>query len=71
MSRRPPSLDNVWTERDLCEKFDLPIGTKGHSRAVSSWIKGGLKYVEKADRRFFFEEDVIDYLWSRHPDASG
>jgi hypothetical protein len=25
-----------------------------------------LKFVEKSDRRYFFEQDVINYLWKRH-----
>jgi hypothetical protein len=24
-----------------------------------------LKYVEKSERRYFFEQDVINYLWNR------
>ncbi len=32
---------------------------------VSNWIRGGLQYVEKSDQRYFFEQDVIDYLWNR------
>jgi hypothetical protein len=26
--------------------------------------QGWVPYAEKADKRFFFEQDVIDYLWS-------
>jgi hypothetical protein len=32
---------------------------------LSHWIKGGLRCVEKSERRYFFEQDVIDYLWKR------
>lgn len=66
MSEKPNSLDQVWSERDLCEKLNLPVvQTTGRSRQLSNWIKGGLSYSEKAGSRFFFEEDVFDYLWNR------
>ena len=66
MSHKPERLDQIWSEKDLCARLDLPIGKHGHSRQLGNWIKGGLKYCEKAGRRYFFEEDVIDYIWSRY-----
>jgi hypothetical protein len=33
---------------------------------LSNWIRGGLKYVEKSERRYFFEQDLINYLWVRY-----
>ena len=65
MTEKPKSLKEIWPERDLCETLDLPITEKGRSRQLSNWIRGGLKYVEKSDRRYFFEQDVIEYLWNR------
>jgi len=41
-----------------------PPRKSGHSRQLSSWVRGGLKYAEKSGRRYFMEQDVIDYLWS-------
>lgn len=66
MSHRPETLDHIWREEELCEKLGLPVGKGGHSRQLGNWIRGGLRYVEKSGRRYFFEQDVIDYLWSRH-----
>jgi hypothetical protein len=34
------------------------------------WIRGGLKYVEKSGKRYFLEQDVIDYLWGRYESRS-
>ena len=65
MSQKPDTLDHVWAEKDLCAKLNLPIKANGRSVQLSYWIRGGLKHAEKAGRRYFFEEDVIDYLWSR------
>jgi hypothetical protein len=65
MSEKPKSLNEIWSEKDLCERFALPVTNSGRSRQLSHWIKGGLKYVEKSDRRYFFEQDVINYLWKR------
>ena len=65
MSEKPKRLDEIWAERDLCERFGLPVTNSGRSRQLSNWIRGGLKYIEKSERRYFFEQDVIDYLWNR------
>ena len=65
MSQKPERLDQIWSEKHLCAQLDLPITKSGHSRQLSGWILGGLKYSEKSERRYFFEQDVVDYLWSR------
>ena len=65
MSEKPKSLNEIWAERDLAERLDLPVTNLGRSRKLSNWIRGGLKFVEKSERRYFFEQDVIDYLWNR------
>lgn len=59
------SMDKIWTEKELAEKLDLPITKSGRSVQLGNWIKGGLKYAEKSRRRYFFSEDVFDYLLSR------
>lgn len=69
MTRKPEKLDQVWSEKDLCARLDLLVTKSGHSRQLSNWIKGGLKYVEKSDKRYFFEQDVIDYLWGRYNES--
>ena len=66
MTQKPDKLDQIWSEKDLCARLDLPVTRSGRSRQLSAWIKGGLKYVEKSERRYFFEQDVIDYLWGRY-----
>jgi hypothetical protein len=58
-------LNEIWSERDLCERLDLTAAENGRSRQLSNWIRGGLQYVEKSGKRYFFEQDVIDYLWNR------
>jgi len=63
---RPKNLNQVWPEKELCAQLDLPVTKSGHSRQLSNWIRGGLNYVEKSERRYFFEQDIIDYLWSRY-----
>ena len=66
MSEKPSRLEEIWSERDICERLDLPVTNSGRSRQLSNWIRGGLKFAEKSDRRYFFEQDVIDYLWKRY-----
>ena len=65
MSGKPNRLDEIWSEKDLCGRLDLPVTKSGRSRQLSNRVRGGLKYVEKSERRYFFEQDVIDYLWNR------
>ena len=66
MTEKPKTLNEIWSERDLCGRLDLPVTKSGRSRQLSNWIRGGLKYVEKSERRYFFEKDVINYLWGRY-----
>jgi hypothetical protein len=65
MSSKPEKLEEVWSEKGLAEFLGLPVRKSGRCIPLSFWVRGGLPYAEKADRRFFFEQDVIDYLWSR------
>ena len=69
MSKKPVRLDQLWSEKDLCARLDLPVTKSGHSRQMSNWVRGGLKFMEKSNRRYFLEQDVIDYLWSRYDKA--
>ena len=66
MSKKPERLDQIWSEKDLCGRLDLPVTKSGHSRQLSNWVRGGLQYAEKSGRRYFIEQDVIDYLWGRY-----
>ena len=71
MSEKPKCIEEIWSEKELCIHFDLPVTNSGRSRQLSHWIRGGLKYVEKSDRRYFFEQDVIDYLWKSYQRVNG
>jgi len=66
MSEKPKTLKEIWSEKDLCGHLDLPVTKSGRSRQLSNWVRGGLKYVTKSGRRYFFEQDVINYLWGRY-----
>jgi len=61
---QPKSLDELWSEKDLCERFGLRMG-KEHCVVISYWIRGGLKYIEISGRRFFWEQDVIAFMLER------
>ncbi|NQT22798.1 MAG: hypothetical protein HQ579_05080 [Candidatus Omnitrophica bacterium] len=69
MSKKPEKLDQIWSEKDLCERLDLPVTKSGRSRQISNWIRGGLRYMEKSERRYFLEQNVIEYLWSHYKEA--
>jgi hypothetical protein len=66
MISKPKSLNEILSEERLCEWLKLPVTNSGRSRQLSHWIKGGLKFVEKSEQRYFFEQDVINYLWKRY-----
>ena len=62
---------------DFCGLFGRKIDKVGTSReryvrlrecieAKPRIVLGGLKYVEKSGRRYFFESHVINYLWGRY-----
>jgi hypothetical protein len=70
MAEKPKKLDQIWSEKDLCQRLDLSVSDKGHSRQIGYWIQGGLKYVEKSGKRYFIEQDVVDYLWGRYKSGS-
>ena len=71
MSMKPEKLHEIWSEKDLCELLDLPVGKSGGSQQLTYWIKGGLPSIEKSGRRYFFEQDVIDYLWQKREESEG
>jgi hypothetical protein len=70
MSVKPENIEKIWPEAELAERLNLPVRLSGRCVPLSHWIRGGLAYAKKADRRFFFEQDVIDYLWSRRKGAT-
>jgi hypothetical protein len=61
--QKPKSLTEVWSERELCKRLDLPVTKSGRSLQLNNWVREGLQYVQKSGRRYFFEQDVIDYFW--------
>jgi hypothetical protein len=63
--QKPKTLNEILNEKDLCQRLDLPVTKCGRSLQLSGWIRGGLEFVEKSGRRFFFEQDVVEYLWKR------
>ena len=60
--KKPGCLNEIWPERYLCKRLDLPVTKSGRSLQLNNWVRGGLGYVQKSGRRYFFEQDVIDYL---------
>ena len=48
----------------VCPSCRRRVTKSGRSLQLNNWVRGGLRYVEKSGRRYFFEQDVIEYLWS-------
>jgi hypothetical protein len=68
MSNKPEKLDEILSEKKLCDWLDLDqlVSPESRSRKLTAWIRGGLRHVEKSERRYFFEQDVIEYLWGQN-----
>ena len=65
MSSKPEKLEEIWGEKELAERLGLPVRKSGRCIPLSFWVRGGLPVAEKAGKRYFFEADVINYLWGR------
>jgi hypothetical protein len=61
--QKPSSLNEIWPEKDLCKRLNLPVTKSGRSLQLNNWVRSGLPFVEKSGRRYFFEQDLIDYFW--------
>lgn len=64
MTIKPESLKKIWSEREVIEYFHLPVQQIGSYKQLDDWITDGLPYTEKNGLRYFFEQDIIDYLWN-------
>lgn len=67
---QPKSLEELWSEEDLCKRLNLRIG-KGHSTIITHWVGGGLKHIDISGRRFFWEQDVIEFMLERQKRQTG
>lgn len=57
------NLEQIWREDELVDKLGLTIGkVTGRSRTLSNWVAEGLAYIEKNGRRYFLEDEVIEFL---------
>jgi len=63
---KPVSLNEVLSERKLAEWLDLNANeSTGVSRPLGYLQSKGLPYCKVGTHRFYFAQDVIDYLWAR------
>ncbi|MFC1699980.1 hypothetical protein ACFL1I_08535 [Candidatus Omnitrophota bacterium] len=63
MSSAPEKLEELWTEKEVAEKFGLTIGKTGRSPQLGRWIAKGLPYIMVSGRRLFYEKDVVWFLY--------
>jgi hypothetical protein len=67
MAEKPKSIQNILSEAMLIRDFlGLEQPKLGRSRIISSWTRQGLRYVEVSERRYFFEEDLVDFFWGKY-----
>ena len=60
------------SEKRLAEWLDLPLTeTTGNSRVIGYWINNGLKCVKVMGRRYFYEQDVIDFIHEHYESLRG
>jgi hypothetical protein len=61
---KPDGIKDIWTELELCERFNLPANVKtGQSRVVGNWIKRGMPHTVIGRRRYFSEPDIVEFLF--------
>jgi len=66
MPEKPRSLNEILSEERLCEWLGLDLKTNSKRRSqLAYWIRDGLRCVTIRGKRFFFEKDVIDYIFSK------
>lgn len=62
---KPRSLNEIMSEKKLAEWLDLNLSeASGNSRTLGYWITRGLKCVEIMGKRYFYEQDVVDFIHS-------
>jgi len=67
MAQKPQSISNILSEAMILRDFlGLQQTKSGKSRIISSWIRQGLECVVVSGQRFFFEQDLIDFFWSKY-----
>lgn len=72
MEQKPKALASILSEAMLIRDFlGIQEPKSGRSRVVSSWINQGLKCLEISERRYFFEEDVIEFFWKKYKEMAG
>lgn len=54
-------VEQIWTEKELISKFGL-LSKDDKSRQIGKWIAKGLKCIRLSDKRFFREEDVVEFF---------
>jgi hypothetical protein len=63
---KPQSLNEILSEERLCEwlGLDLKANSKRGSK-LAYCIRDGLRCVTIGGKRFFFEKNVIDYIFDK------
>lgn len=56
------TLETIWTEAELADKFGLPVSKTGKCTTVGNWSRGGLKAIRIGKRRYYCEDDVVEFL---------
>lgn len=65
--QKPQSIGQILSEAMILRDFLGVSPTKsGKSRIVSSWVRQGLDCIEISGRRYFFEQDLIDFFWRKY-----
>ena len=55
-------LDELWPEELLAKQLGFNVGKTGRSRTLTKLIANGLSYIELLKRRYFVEEDVVNFM---------
>ena len=56
-------LEQIWSEKDIIARLNLKASAKSNkSKTLGRWIAAGLPYLGYSDRRWFLEQDIVEFL---------
>jgi len=61
----PKDMNQLCDEKEVCEWLGLAVRQSGTNNMLSSWIKEGLNYIEKSGKKYFFVDDILEFVLAK------
>lgn len=56
------TLENLWSESEMVKKFGQTRKGEDKNIEIGRWIAKGLAYISLSGRKYFWEDDVVEFL---------